>query len=126
VLLVHGHTDSHLPDMLERAGASVARAASASEALAALERFRPHVIVTDLGSADEDAYALVARVRSLPADDGGAIPAVALSARPQAEEMARALRAGFQRHLAMPVDPLELAAVVAQLAQPPADPRSLD
>jgi CheY-like chemotaxis protein len=127
VLVVDGHDDAHLlGDVLERAGASVARAATSSEAFATLGQFRPHVLVSDLGLPDEDGFALVARVRSLPAQDGGAIPAVAVTAHAHAEEMARALRVGFQRHLAKPIDPSELATVVGELARQPADPRALD
>jgi signal transduction histidine kinase/ActR/RegA family two-component response regulator len=113
-----------LGTILERAGASVARAGTSGEAFKTMTEFQPHVLVSDLGLPDEDGFALMARVRSLPPEMGGGIPAVAVTGQMHAEEMARALRAGFQRHVARPIDPLELASVVAQLAK--VEPRALD
>jgi PAS domain S-box-containing protein len=128
VLVVDDHADgcNVLGTILERAGASVARAGTSREAFASIGEFRPHVLVSDLALPDEDGFALVARVRSLPAEHGGAIPAVAVTAHARAEEMARALTAGFQRHLAKPIDPSELASVVAQLARTRSPARVLD
>jgi PAS domain S-box-containing protein len=113
-----------LGTILERAGASVAHASTSNEAFDTLASFRPHVMVSDLGLARGDGFSLVARVRALPPEHGGATPALAVTAHAQAEEMARALRAGFQLHLAKPVDPEELAAAVARLAAGPPLPPS--
>ena len=128
VLVVDDDADGRqaLGTMLERAGASVAQAATSSEAFDVLASFRPHVMVSDLGLPREDGFSLVARVRALPPEHGGSTPAVAVTAHAQAEEMARALRAGFQLHLAKPVDPAELAAAVARLAAAPPPPPSGD
>jgi PAS domain S-box-containing protein len=128
VLVVDDHADGRnaLGTILERLGASVARAATSREAFASIEEFQPHVLVSDLGLPDEDGFALVARVRSLPPEHGGAIPAVAVTGHTHADEMARALTAGFQKHLAKPIDPMELASVVAQLARGPVPARLLD
>ena len=80
-------------------------AASAAEALAALRRHRPDVLVCDIGMPGEDGYALLSRVRALAAEEGGLVPAVALTAYARADDRRRALAAGYQVHLAKPVDP---------------------
>ncbi|HYG08492.1 MAG TPA: hypothetical protein VD835_00830, partial [Pyrinomonadaceae bacterium] len=64
----------------------------------------------------EDGYTLIRKVRNLPPERGGRIPAAALTAYARAEDRMRALRAGFQLHVPKPVEPAELAAVVASLA----------
>jgi CheY-like chemotaxis protein len=91
-----------------------AHAASAAEALAVIERFRPDVIVCDIGMPGEDGYDLIRQVRANPATKG--IPAAALTAFARPEDRRRSLLAGFQTHVAKPVDPAELTAVVASLA----------
>jgi len=65
---------------------------------------------------DQDGYELIRRVRSLAPEDGGQIPAIALSAYARAEERQRALEAGFQMHIAKPFEPAELVAAVSRLA----------
>ena len=105
-----------LTAMLERCGAHVRVAASAWAALEALESWRPDVLVSDIGMPDEDGYALIRKVRALPAERGGRIPAVALTAYARTEDRVRALSSGYQVHVAKPVEPAELAAVVASLA----------
>jgi CheY-like chemotaxis protein len=66
---------------------------------------------------DEDGYTLIGKVRLLPAEKGGRIPAVALTAYARVEDRIRALTAGFQVHVPKPVEPVELVAVVASLAK---------
>jgi CheY-like chemotaxis protein len=100
---------------LGRYGARVATAASASEALGALERERPHVLVADIGMPGEDGHALLQRVRALPAERGGATPAIALTAYAGPQDRLDALRTGFQVHVSKPVTSAELAIVVASL-----------
>jgi CheY-like chemotaxis protein len=72
----------------------------------------------------EDGYSLIRKVRALGPDAGGDVPAVALTAYVRSEERARALSAGFQAHMAKPVEPAEVVATVASLAgrtgRPPA------
>jgi signal transduction histidine kinase len=110
------NTREMLALVLSGCGAEVTTVASAREALEALPRVRPDVLISDLAMPGEDGYALIRRVRALPAEEGGRVPAVALTAYALAEDRARALSAGFQLHLPKPVDPAELAAVVENLA----------
>ncbi len=103
---------------LGRHGARVATASSASEALDALARERPQVLVADIGMAGEDGYALLQKVRALPSERGGATPAIALTGYATQQDRVDALRAGFQMHVSKPVTPAELAAAVASLVAP--------
>ncbi|WP_437932991.1 hybrid sensor histidine kinase/response regulator [Sorangium sp. So ce341] len=103
--------------VLEECAARVTTAGSAAEAVAMLERERPDVLVSDLGMPGEDGFQLIRRVRDLGPARGGATPAVALSALARAEDRARALGAGYQAHVAKPLDPAELVGVVAALVR---------
>ncbi|HWS53240.1 MAG TPA: response regulator, partial [Pyrinomonadaceae bacterium] len=96
--------------------AEVCVATTVEEALSALERARPHLLISDIGMPDVDGYELMRRVRGLPPERGGRVPAVALTAYARAEDRLRALRAGYQTHVAKPVEPDELIAVVASLS----------
>ncbi len=100
---------------LGRAGALVTVAPDAARGLAAVQRGRPDVLISDIEMPGEDGYELMAKVRALAADEGGATPAVAVTAYVRAEDRRRALAAGFQRHLGKPVEPEELILVVASL-----------
>ncbi|HEV7784272.1 MAG TPA: ATP-binding protein, partial [Thermoanaerobaculia bacterium] len=104
--------------LLTQRGADVRPASSTAEALAILERWRPDLLISDLGMPEEDGYTLIRRVRALPAERGGQVPAVALSARTRPEDRIEALAAGFQMHVAKPVAPAELLAVAVTLAGP--------
>jgi hypothetical protein len=66
---------------------------------------------------EEDGYSLIERVRALPAERGGRIPAAALTAYVRAEDRVRVLRSGFQLHVPKPIETAELVAVVAHLAE---------
>ncbi|HEX8162374.1 MAG TPA: hybrid sensor histidine kinase/response regulator [Pyrinomonadaceae bacterium] len=101
---------------LSECGALTLVAASAAEALAAIERERPDVLLADIGMPGEDGYALIDKIRSLPPGRGGLTPAAALTAYAHAEDRLRALRAGFQIHLPKPVKPAELVNAIAGLA----------
>ena len=120
VLVVDDETDTReaMAIGLGRHGARVATASSASEALGALARERPQVLVADIGMAGEDGYALLKKVRALPAERGGATPAIALTGYANPQDRVDALRAGFQIHVSKPVTPAELAAAVASLVAP--------
>jgi CheY-like chemotaxis protein len=74
------------------------------------------MIVSDIGMPGEDGYDFIRKVRALPESQGGRTPAAALTAFARAEDRTRALRAGFQSHVAKPVESTELTAVVASLA----------
>jgi CheY-like chemotaxis protein len=89
---------------------------SAREALAALQRERPAVLVSDLGMPGEDGYWLIREVRALPSERGGQTPAAALSGHATPEDRARVLGAGFQYHIAKPCRPRHLVGIVAILA----------
>jgi CheY-like chemotaxis protein len=101
---------------MERSGAQVRVAASASEAMAALKEFMPDILVSDIGMPQEDGYALLRQVRALSPQEGGRIPAVALTAYAQEDDRMRALLAGFQVHVAKPINPPEFVAVIMGLA----------
>jgi signal transduction histidine kinase/CheY-like chemotaxis protein len=117
VLMVDDNADARevMAMALECHGARVTTAGSASEAIDALAREHPQVLVSDIGMAGADGYALLQQVRALPAERGGATPAIALTGFVSNRDRADALRAGFQKHLSKPVTPAELAAAVASL-----------
>jgi PAS domain S-box-containing protein len=100
--------------ILQRSGASVRTVRSMDEALAAFAESRPDVILTDIGMPVHDGYELISRLRALPG--GRTVPAVALTALARSEDRTRALRNGFQMHVAKPVEATELIAVVRNLA----------
>ena len=81
-----------------------------------MEALRPDVLLSDIEMPGEDGYSLIAKVRALGAERGGNTPAAALTAYARAEDRTRALLAGFQLHVPKPVEPLELVAVVTNLA----------
>ena len=101
---------------LQRCGAEVATASSSAEALDLLERITPDVIISDIGMPLEDGYNFIRKVRALPPERGGKIPAVALTAYARAEDRLRVLRSGFQMHMSKPVELTELIAIVWNVA----------
>ena len=105
-----------LKTILERCGAEVRAVASSSEALAAMAQSIPNVLVSDIGMTGENGYELIKKIRSLDPERGGRVPAVALTAYAAAADRRQALLAGFQTHLAKPVEPDELLAVIASLS----------
>jgi signal transduction histidine kinase len=105
-----------LAAVLQGRGARVLTAASSAEALAMIREQRPDVLLSDISMRDEDGYDLIRKVRALPAAEGGRTPSAALTAYGRLEDRMKALGAGFQLHVAKPVDPAELVAVVASLA----------
>ncbi|MFL6198336.1 MAG: ATP-binding protein [Thermoanaerobaculia bacterium] len=119
VLIVDDEPDARetLMEILEHCEAEVLAVSSAGEAIRELERFRPHVLLSDIGMPGEDGYALIRRVRDLPPERGGRVPAAALTAFARGEDRRRALLAGFQMHVPKPVEVNELATVVATLAR---------
>jgi CheY-like chemotaxis protein len=97
--------------------AEVVVAGSAVEALAEMERGRFDVLVSDIGMPGMDGYALISKIRQLPVERGGRIPAAALTAYAGVEDRMRVLSAGYQIHIPKPVEPAELTTVVANLAE---------
>jgi CheY-like chemotaxis protein len=119
VLVVDDEPDTR--DMLKaglgQCGAEVVAAASAAEALEAIEKSAPDLLISDIGMPDEDGYELMRRVRLLPAESGGRVPAIALTAYARVDDRMQALRAGYQMHVPKPVELAELAAVAASLVR---------
>ena len=103
--------------ILGEAGAEIATAQSTREALALIGRWKPDILISDIGMPGESGYDLIHLVRALPADKGGQTPAIAITAYARTQDRLRILSAGFQMHVAKPIEPLELATVVASLAK---------
>jgi PAS domain S-box-containing protein len=118
ILAVDDEADTRelLKVALMKCGAEVMIAGSAREAMELFNHFSPGLLISDIGMPEEDGYELIRRIRELPAGSGGDIPAVALTAYARAEDRLRALRSGYQTHVAKPVEMAELVAVVASLA----------
>jgi PAS domain S-box-containing protein len=118
VLVVDDDADTRelLTVILQENGAQAIAVATVREALDALQDFKPHVLVSDIGMPEEDGYHLIRQIRGLIPEQGGRIPAVALTAYAREDDRIQALSAGFQMHIAKPIEPLQLLAVVASLA----------
>ncbi len=118
VLLVDDEADSRelLKLVLDLCGAEVTTANSAAEAFAAFAGRKFDILISDIGMPGEDGFSLIGRIRDLPNEEGGAVPAIALTAYARSEDRVQALRSGFQMHVAKPVEPIELIVAVANLA----------
>jgi signal transduction histidine kinase/CheY-like chemotaxis protein len=103
--------------IMEDCGATVKACTSGLECLECLPKFRPDALIMDIGMAEMDGYALIARVRALSRDQGGRTSAMALTAFARSEDRRQAMLAGFDVHVAKPVEPGELVAVVSRLAR---------
>ncbi len=117
VLIVDDDEDSRalLEVALDRTGAHVHVADSAAAAFALLEQREVDVLISDIGMPEEDGFSLIKRIRALP--QHGNLQAIALTAYAREEDVARALDAGFQRHVAKPTDVAALARLVADLVE---------
>jgi PAS domain S-box-containing protein len=111
-----------LSTVLTRCGAYVKTASSAEEGFREVQRWLPDVIVSDIGMPGEDGYSFIARVKTWMRETGTWIPAMALTAYARAEDRMRALAAGYQIHVAKPVEPAELVAVLVSLVERPTTP----
>jgi two-component system CheB/CheR fusion protein len=110
-------TRDAVAEILTQTGAEVRVAESADQGMTAVEEWRPAVLVSDIAMPGEDGYAFIRRVRALGAARGGNIPALALTALAGEEDRRRALSAGFQMHLAKPVDIDHLTRSVVELSR---------
>jgi signal transduction histidine kinase len=110
-------TREFLTVLLEQYGANVITAGSASEALAALRTMHADVLISDIGMPEMDGYKLIRQVRALPPEQGGDIPAIALTAYARDEDQQQALASGYQRHLSKPLDLEKLVQAVVELTQ---------
>jgi signal transduction histidine kinase len=121
VLLVEDDPDARemVMEVLLLHRAEVTAVGSVREALEVFSSVRPHVLVSDVAMPLEDGYDLIRRVRELGPEQGGDVPALALTAHARREDHARAIAAGFQMHAAKPIDPDELVSAVGRLAGKP-------
>ncbi|MDZ8035625.1 ATP-binding protein [Nostoc sp. DedSLP04] len=119
ILVVDDNADTQelIAFILEKSGGQVTAVSSVGEALEALERLKPDVLVSDIGMPDEDGYSLIRKVRAQETEQGEKILAVALTAFAREEEHSLALEAGFQVHVSKPIEPEELVKVVANLTK---------
>jgi CheY-like chemotaxis protein len=120
VLVVDDDADTRqvISMMLQHSGAETNVATSVKDALDIIASWMPHVVISDIAMPREDGYVLIRNLRSRPLEEGGNIPAVAITAYARAEDRARILSAGYQMHVAKPVEPDTLVAAVASLAGP--------
>jgi CheY-like chemotaxis protein len=116
VLVVDDEEDTRevIRRMLSQSGAEVMVASSAEEAMVMLKLEHPKVLVSDIGMPGKDGYELMREVRR--SVEGARIGAVALTAFARSEDRTRAIRAGFQKHMAKPIEPHELLVTVGDLA----------
>lgn len=119
VLVVDDEPDTNemLHTLLTSYGAEVRVAASTKQALDILDRWRPDVIVSDIGMPDGDGYSLIRQLRERTPARGADTPAIALTAYAATSDRVKIFTAGFQMHLTKPIDPTELVAVVGSVAQ---------
>lgn len=117
ILVVDDEEDTRqlLVQSLTFYGATVITASSAKEGFEEVLAKNPDLMVSDIGMPDEDGYSLIRRIRALPDKQHNAIPAVALTAFTRAQDRMRALTSGYQNHVSKPVEPDELATVIASL-----------
>ena len=126
VLLVDDEPDARevMASALEICGARVLSAASARAALDILANDEVDLLLADIAMPGQDGYALIREIRAMPSARLSAIPAAAVTAHARDDERDRALAAGFQMHLAKPVQPAVLARAVATLASEKGSPCS--
>lgn len=119
ILVVDDEKDSRelAKRILEECEAIVETASSAEEGLAAVAQQVPDVLISDIGMPGTDGYQFIRSVRALGAENGGTVPAIALTAFARSEDRQRAMLAGFDLHISKPVEAAELIAVVARLAR---------
>jgi PAS domain S-box-containing protein len=115
ILVVEDEPDSRelMVSLLEQQGAKVLAAASVAEALEKLTLATPEILLSDVGLPGEDGLSLIRKVRALP--NGARLPAVALTAFVAPADRKRALDAGFDAHVAKPIEPAELIRVLVRL-----------
>jgi CheY-like chemotaxis protein len=119
ILVVDDQDDARdlLSTVLEQSGAEVRAVSSSAEAREVFPNFRPDVLVSDIAMPREGGYELIRKIRSLGADKGGTVPAVAVTAYATAEDRALAFAAGYDVHLAKPLAPMTLVEALAKLVR---------
>ncbi|MDZ8187728.1 MAG: AAA family ATPase [Nostoc sp. ChiSLP02] len=119
ILLIDDDNDTRefVAFVLEQAGAKVIATSCATEALTALTQSLPDVLVSDIGMPEIDGYMLIRQIRALPPEQGGEIPAIALTAYAGDMNQQQALAAGFEQHLSKPIDPEKLISAIVNLVR---------
>jgi CheY-like chemotaxis protein len=119
ILVVDDDADARtfITFLLEQYGATVNAVTSANEALTALSQFQPNVLLSDIGMPLTDGYMLLQQIRTLPPEQGGQVPAIALTAYAGDINYQQAIAAGFQEHLSKPVEADTLVATIVRLLQ---------
>lgn len=110
-------TREFLSVLLGQYGADVTTVSSATEALTTLQTTRADVLISDIGMPDIDGYSLIRQIRTLPAGQGGNLPAIALTAYARQEDRQKSLASGYQRHLTKPLDVEKLVYTIIELTQ---------
>jgi hypothetical protein len=115
ILIVDDETDTLdlLVAVLSQKGVEVKAETRVRDALETIEEWKPDIIVSDIAMPEEDGYSLIKKLRDLPPEQGGAIPAIALTAYVGVKERARVLESGFQMYVPKPVEPSELLSAIA-------------
>jgi signal transduction histidine kinase/ActR/RegA family two-component response regulator len=108
-----------LASILKQSGAELITADSATQAIDCYNTIKPDVLISDIEMPGEDGYSLIRKIRKIESEQGGWMPAIALTAHARAEDRVRALAAGFQSHVAKPVEPAELVATISSLTRRP-------
>ena len=119
VLVVDDDPDSRdlVAFLLQEYGVEVIVVASAIEVLKTLTSTKPDILLCDIGMPDMDGYMLIRQIRSMSPEQGGQIPAIALTAYAGESNQQQALKAGFQWHLAKPVEPMDVISVIIALTK---------
>src|SRR5205085_10137887 len=114
IVVIEDDLDSRefLTIILEQYGAKVQAAESVKDGLAAVAAGVPDVVLSDLGIPDEDGYSFIRKLRAMSRENGGLVPAIALTAFVRTEDRVRVLESGFQLHLSKPIDPVQLVAAI--------------
>lgn len=117
VLVVDDEDDARdlVSQVLQEAHANVHTASSAQQGLLVLKRLLPDLLISDIGMPELDGYQLMRQVRRLPPEEGGRVPAIALTAFASSQDRTRAMMAGFQVHVSKPIEPHELVAAAASV-----------
>ena len=119
VLIVDDEPDSleAFAEIVNSFGGEPIKASSVHDAMIAFEKLRPDVVVSDIAMPAEDGYAFIRKLRALPTELGGRVPAMALTAYAAHHDVARALAAGFQEHMSKPFDSDEFGRAIARMAK---------
>ena len=119
LLLVEDDADSLelLAFLFESTGATVRTANLAGVAFDKFQENPPDLLISDIGMPDEDGYSLIQKIRRLPPEKGGNVPAIALTAYAKNEDRLKALSKGFQRHIKKPIEPLDLIRQVSEMLE---------